>query len=219
MSFIKKLFSKTPAVPSKNADPAPQEPEDLAPLIVPIVKPGQGPAKTLTIDGKAHELPKGSLPVSAPLDFDALRLVFGIDRDVAYEWLQNKHLGEGDCDLKKDDVLNIAFSNFIRKVGNSMSINMIGDDIGMITEAEGLESSLFLVSSVWNAIFQVLDTDAAVFGLPAQDVFIFARADNKEAVATLKEQVEALYNSEETRKPISPRLYIERGNGTEIYTA
>ena len=45
--------------------------KDRIERIVPIIKPGKGPAnKIVTSDGKSHEVPQGALPVLFTLPFD-----------------------------------------------------------------------------------------------------------------------------------------------------
>lgn len=215
MSFFRKRSKKekpSAETPSKVEEKSFKQ---MSKLLVPILLPGNGPQKTIVINGEQHDLPKGSLPVTVKFDFDDLQLVFGIDMGVSFEWLQNKHIKDWS-DEEQSKIANSAFNNWVK--GSDLAINMISEDIGMIVGGQGLEASVFLVSSVWNAIYDQLGTKDVVFAMPARDVFVFARADKDEAVNTLRENAETLYSSQEIQKPISPKLYSQVGNDIEIYS-
>src|SRR5579862_4937156 len=61
--------------------------EDIFNKIVPIVKPGKssGQPQKVMINGVEHEMPQQSLPVTFPIPFDELSIIFGIDRGSHYE--------------------------------------------------------------------------------------------------------------------------------------
>jgi len=214
MPFLKKLSKKAKSRASQSSQSADKSFEEVSRLIVPILKPQKGPQKIITVNGEEHELPKASLPVCAPLDFDDLHFVFGIDKGVSYEWLQNKHI-QNWTDEEQDQLMGRAFTNWFQN--SDLGIEMISEDIGMIVGGQGMEASVFMVSSLWNAIYSQLGTEDIVFAIPSQDVFVFTRADKNESVNILREKAETTFNNQETQKPISPKLYRQVGNNTQIY--
>lgn len=189
--------------------------KDRIERIVPIIKPGKGPAnKIVTSDGRSHEVPQGALPVLFTLPFDEdFSIVFGIDEGTHYEWLQNNHIEAVKDQISVYDLLNKAYENLFRNIQHKLSIRMINDHVGMLVDGDALESSLVLTGEIWTSIRSAINAEDVVFAIPTQDVFVFVRADQGEEVEQMREKVKEIFENPDSPKKLSNKLYLRKTNG------
>jgi hypothetical protein len=229
MKFLKKLFGTTERKPEE--DPFANAPVfkrmmedmkkeqegflDMFGKIVPIVKYGKvsGGARKVIINGQEHEMPEQSGPVTFPIAFDDLSLIFGIDRGAHYEWLQNKHIEVAKAKITINDIVEKAYGNLLAQVKGNIKIEMIGEKTGMLVQCDALESSFILVDEIWDHIRSTIDAKEVAFAIPTQDVFIFCDADKKEIASLLGEKSKGVFDNPVYQKKISPRLYVKKENG------
>jgi hypothetical protein len=183
--------------------------------IVPIIKQGKGPVdKIVTSDGKEHQLPKGSMPVLFPIPFDEdLSMMFGIDVGSHYEWFQYSHLAVVEDKVSVHDLLTKAYENLFKSIQQKLSIHMITNNMGMLTDGDRLESSLTLTGEVWNGIRTAIKADDLIFAIPTQDVFVFVRSDKPEDISLLKTKVNEIFTNPDYPKKLSSKLYLRKSTG------
>lgn len=185
--------------------------------IFPIIKTGQQPITTFQDDrGVTHDLPVSAQIVIYPI-FDRLGVVFGIDKGSHYEWLQNKHV---DPSFNANDLVNKAYANLMKQVSGTLSINILREGLGMLTNCNRLESSLVLVHQVWDAIFNALKTKDLLFSIPTQDVLFFCDINHAENVKVFKGKTAEIFGNPSYPKKLSPNIYRKEGtNDITVYTA
>jgi uncharacterized protein YtpQ (UPF0354 family) len=115
--------------------------------------------------------------------------------------------------LSINEIINKAYQNLLSKVKDNLAIQMLTEDIGILTGCDSLESSFVLVPEIWAHIKDSLQANEIVFGIPTQDVFIFCNSKLAHSVNEIDEKVKSLYNDPTTPKTISPNLYLKKEDG------
>lgn len=162
---------------------------------------------------------RGYEPLSYPVNFDEnLCIRLRADYDTHSELLLERHIEVAKEKVSPDQLVGKSYSNLFKLIENNISISMLTDDIGMLSNCNSHESALVLINEIWKLIRDRLRSDEVVFGIPAQDIFIFAAADRSEAVEQLEVKVKEYYNDPDRIGKLTSRLYIMRKEGnTEVF--
>jgi len=184
--------------------------------ILPVITPGN-PAdiEIISSEDQKQQLPEGSLPVSYPVNFDKdLSINLGIEEGANYDMLLNRQIVIAKDKVTPDQMVGKAFANLFKQIEDKISISMITDEIGMLSGCNNLESSLVLVNEIWKLIKDKIQADEIVFGIPANDAFIFTAAGKDDAIKQLDQKVKEIFNDEGHPKKISRKLYLFQKDGT-----
>jgi uncharacterized protein YtpQ (UPF0354 family) len=220
-AFLEELKEREPELHQKHygnrqhSDTQEKE-TNILDTIFPIIKPGQQPTTAFQDQhGVTHELPVSAQIIIYPI-FDGLGVVFGNDKGSHYEWLQNKHVAPS---LNTNDIINRAYANLMKQISSTMSINILREGLGMLTNCSRLESSLVLVPQVWDAIFNALKTNDVLFSIPTQDVLFFCDVNHAENVKVFKEKTAEIFENPLYPKKLSSTIYRKAGtNDITVYT-
>ena len=166
-------------------------------------------------DDPEQQSSEGNLPVSFPVNFDnelSINLQMGNGADS--EKLLNRHILVAKDKVTPDQLVSKAYGNLFRQIESTISISMITEEMGMLSNCKSHDASLVLVNEIWKLIRDHLHSDEIVFGIPAQDQFIFAAADSEEAVEQLTAKVNEYFSDSVRKNRLSPRLYLMRKDGS-----
>jgi hypothetical protein len=165
------------------------------------------------------QTPEGLQALSFPINFDDnLSINLGIYQEKHYDILLKRHIEVAKDKITPDKLVSKAFGNLFKLIEDSISVSMITEDIGMLTGCNGLESSLVLVNEIWDLIRVSVNSDDIVFGIPAQDLFIFGAAGRSETVGQLDVKVKEYYNDQAHPVKISNKLFVINKEGkSEIF--
>lgn len=184
-----------------------------------IFNPSSG--DVMSSENKDKSGSKGYEPLSYPVNFDEdLCIRLRADYGTHSELMLERHIEVAKEKLTPDQLVGKSFSNLFKQIEDNISISMITDDIGMLSGCNSHESSLVVINEIWKLISDRLTSDEVVFGIPAQDIFVFAAAGRSEAVEQLDMKVKDYYNDPDRINKLTPRLYVMRKEGnTEVFRA
>lgn len=217
-SYQEEELKKTPAFSKLVEEMQAEENEFLERIkrILPVINIVHSePDNEKQPDDPKQQSSEGNLPVSFPVNFDNelsinLQMVNGDD----FEMLLNRHIVVAKDKVTPDQLVSKAYGNLFREIEKTISITMITEEMGMLSNCKSHDASLVLVNEIWKLIRDHLHSDEIVFGIPAQDQFIFAAAGSKEAVEQLSEKVKEYSSDPACKNRLSPRLYLMRKDGT-----
>ena len=115
-----------------------------------------------------------------------------------------------------EDLISKSYDNLLKIIRLTMRLEKLTESVGMFSGCQGFETSLIMINEIWDKIREVWNASEFVFGIPTQDVFLFAKSDDDEAVKLVKSKIDELYDNPDFQKKISNKLFMRKADNSMV---
>lgn len=152
------------------------------------------------------DLPEKFTPITVEL-FEDINLTFIADNGGNYQMLQQE-VFDLNPNLTIDSLKTSSIKNLMAEIGDKIEMSGDVDDIGMLTCGGNFEATIIFIGGTWEHLYKLFGNEIA-FCIPANDILYVCKANNKIAIAKMKNQINNWFHSEDTQGLISKGIYLK----------
>ncbi len=162
-------------------------------------------------DGKEYHLDAEQRLVCEPF-IDDLWLFYAIDRDLHFEFVQERHLN-ADGVIELPDLRDIAITNMIPEIEKQFGVHGTEEGFFAVTCGGNYEAALLLLPGLWQQIEDQLGSNLLV-AIPNRDICFFVHDNDQDALNNMKIVVHQAQTN--GKYPLSRSLFRRKGETWEV---